>query len=172
MARCAVLARGSSNYGRITPGCPLASRSAGRRKRAGDRGGRSDWRKIRRVAQAALTTPRLFRIDPAGDAPCGAPAAGETMAGRVGYGRYDLTAPARIAQSALGIALGRGEAPPGKNCREGEFTAGSMKLAALRRMSIRPVSNCFCRGRSCAARVTIDEAIEKPLDAPRSRRRR
>jgi glycerol-3-phosphate dehydrogenase (NAD(P)+) len=119
-------------------------------------------RKLGASAQAALTTRGFAELARLGHA-CGA--RGETMAGLSGLGDLILTCSSPQSRNlALGIALGRGEAPPRDKLAEGEFTAPVLiELAASQNVDM-PVSNAVAAILSGA--VTIDEAIESLLTRP------
>jgi glycerol-3-phosphate dehydrogenase (NAD(P)+) len=118
-------------------------------------------RKLGPSAQAALTTRGFSELVRLGRA-CGA--RGETMAGLSGLGDLILTCSSPQSRNlALGIALGRGEPPPGK-LAEGEFTAPVLiELAASQNVEM-PVSNAVAAILSGA--TTIDEAIAGLLTRP------
>ena len=119
-------------------------------------------RKLGASAQAALTTRGFSELLRLGRA-CGARS--ETMAGLSGLG--DLILSCSSAQSrnfALGIALGRGEAPPPGKLAEGEFTAPVLiELAASQNVDM-PVSSAVAA--ILRGTATIDEAIESLLTRP------
>ena len=119
-------------------------------------------RKLGASAQAALTTRGFSELVRLGRA-CGARS--ETMAGLSGLG--DLILSCSSAQSrnfALGVALGRGEAPRRDKLAEGEFTAPVLiELAASQDVDM-PVSMAVAAILSGTA--TIDEAIESLLTRP------
>jgi glycerol-3-phosphate dehydrogenase (NAD(P)+) len=119
-------------------------------------------RKLGASAQAALTTRGFSELMRLGRV-CGA--RGETMAGLSGLGDLILTCSSPQSRNlALGIALGRGEAPPRDQLAEGEFTAPVLiELAASQNVDM-PVSNAVAAILSGA--VTIDEAIESLLTRP------
>jgi len=113
-------------------------------------------------ALAALTTRGFSELVRLGQA-CGARS--ETLAGLSGLGDLILTCSTPQSRNfALGLALGRGEAPPRDRLAEGEFTAPVlMELAAAEGVDM-PVSNAVAdilRGA-----VTIDDAIESLLTRP------
>jgi glycerol-3-phosphate dehydrogenase (NAD(P)+) len=119
-------------------------------------------RKLGASAQAALTTRGFSELIRLGRA-CGA--RGETMAGLSGLGDLILTCSSPQSRNlALGIALGRGEAPPRARLAEGEFTAPVLiELAASQNVDM-PVSNAVAA--ILRGAVTIDEAIESLLTRP------
>src|SRR5512140_1283734 len=119
-------------------------------------------RKLGASAQAALTTRGFSELVRLGRA-CGA--RGETMAGLSGLGDLILTCSSPQSRNlALGIALGRGEAPPQGKLAEGEFTAPVLiELAASQNVDM-PVSNAVAA--ILRGAVTIDEAIEALLTRP------
>jgi glycerol-3-phosphate dehydrogenase (NAD(P)+) len=119
-------------------------------------------RKLGASAQAALTTRGFSELIRLGRA-CGA--RGETMAGLSGLGDLILTCASPQSRNlALGIALGRGEAPSHAKLAEGEFTAPVLiELAASQNVDM-PVSNAVAAILRGAA--TIDEAIEGLLARP------
>ena len=119
-------------------------------------------RKLGASAQAALTTRGFSELIRLGRA-CGA--RGETMAGLSGLGDLILTCSSPQSRNlALGIALGRGEAPPQGKLAEGEFTAPVLiELAASQNIDM-PVSNAVAA--ILRGAVTIDEAIESLLTRP------
>jgi glycerol-3-phosphate dehydrogenase (NAD(P)+) len=113
-------------------------------------------------AQAALTTRGFSELLRLGRA-CGA--RGETMAGLSGLGDLILTCSSPQSRNlALGIALGRGQAPPREKLAEGEFTAPVLiELAASQNVDM-PVSNAVAA--ILRGAVTIDDAIESLLTRP------
>jgi glycerol-3-phosphate dehydrogenase (NAD(P)+) len=119
-------------------------------------------RKLGASAQAALTTRGFSELIRLGRA-CGA--RGETMAGLSGLGDLILTCSSPQSRNlALGIALGRGEAPSHDKLAEGEFTAPVLiELAASQNVDM-PVSNAVAA--ILRGAVTIDEAIESLLTRP------
>jgi glycerol-3-phosphate dehydrogenase (NAD(P)+) len=119
-------------------------------------------RKLGASAQAALTTRGFSELVRLGRA-CGARS--ETMAGLSGLGDLILTCSSPQSRNfALGMALGRGEAPPSDKLAEGEFTAPVLiELAASQHVDM-PVSNAVAAILRGAA--TIDEAIESLLTRP------
>jgi glycerol-3-phosphate dehydrogenase (NAD(P)+) len=119
-------------------------------------------RKLGASAQAALTTRGFSELARLGHA-CGA--RGETMAGLSGLGDLILTCSSLQSRNfALGIALGRGEAPPQGKLAEGEFTAPVLtELAASKNVDV-PVSSAVAAILSGAS--TIDAAIEGLLTRP------
>ena len=119
-------------------------------------------RKLGASAQAALTTRGFSELIRLGRA-CGA--RGDTMAGLSGLGDLILTCSSPQSRNlALGIALGRGEAPPRDKLAEGEFTAPVLiELAASQNVDM-PVSNAVAA--ILRGAVTIDAAIESLLTRP------
>lgn len=119
-------------------------------------------RKLGASALAALTTRSFSELARLGRA-CGARA--ETLAGLSGLGDLILTCSSPQSRNlALGIALGRGEAPPAGKLAEGQFTAPVLaELAASQGVDM-PVSNAVAA--ILAGRVTIDAAIEGLLTRP------
>jgi glycerol-3-phosphate dehydrogenase (NAD(P)+) len=119
-------------------------------------------RKFGASAQAALTTRGFSELARLGRA-CGARS--ETMAGLSGLGDLILTCSSPQSRNfALGVALGRGEAPPRDKLAEGEFTAPVLvELAASQNVDM-PVSQAVAAILSGA--TTIDEAIESLLTRP------
>jgi glycerol-3-phosphate dehydrogenase (NAD(P)+) len=124
--------------------------------------GISVGRKLGASAQAALTTRGFSELVRLGQA-CGA--RGETMAGLSGLGDLILTCSSLQSRNfALGIALGRGEAPPQGKLAEGEFTAPVLIELALSKNVDMPVSSAVAAILSGA--ITIDAAIEGLLTRP------
>jgi len=119
-------------------------------------------RKLGASAQAALTTRGFSELTRLGRAR-GARAA--TMAGLSGLGDLILTCSgAQSRNFALGLALGRGEAPPVGKLAEGEFTAPVLiELAASQNVDM-PVSKAVAAVLSGA--LSIDAAIESLLTRP------
>ena len=119
-------------------------------------------RKLGASAQAALTTRGFSELVRLGRA-CGA--RGETMAGLSGLGDLILTCSSPQSRNlALGIALGRGQAPSRDKLAEGEFTAPALiELAASQSVDM-PVSNAVAA--ILRGAVTIDDAIESLLTRP------
>jgi glycerol-3-phosphate dehydrogenase (NAD(P)+) len=119
-------------------------------------------RKLGASAQAALTTRGFAELMRLGRA-CGA--RGETMAGLSGLGDLILTCSSPQSRNlALGIALGRGEAPSRDKLAEGEFTAPVLiELAASQSVDM-PVSDAVAA--ILRGAVTIDDAIESLLTRP------
>src|SRR5438876_2156443 len=119
-------------------------------------------RKLGASAQAALTTRGFSELARLGRA-CGARA--ETLVGLSGLGDLILTCSSPQSRNfALGIALGRGEAPPAGRLAEGQFTAPVLvELAASQGVDM-PVSNAVAA--ILAGKVTIDAAIEGLLTRP------
>jgi glycerol-3-phosphate dehydrogenase (NAD(P)+) len=119
-------------------------------------------RKLGASALAALTTrgfSELVRLSHA----CGARS--ETMAGLSGLG--DLILSCSNLQSrnfALGIALGRGEAPAPGKLAEGEFTAPVLIELAHSKNVDMPVSSAVAA--ILSGTITIDAAIEGLLTRP------
>jgi glycerol-3-phosphate dehydrogenase (NAD(P)+) len=113
-------------------------------------------------AQAALTTRGFAELVRLGRA-CGA--RGETMAGLSGLGDLILTCASPQSRNlALGIALGRGQAPSRDKLAEGEFTAPVLiELAASQNVDM-PVSHAVAA--ILRGAVTIDDAIESLLTRP------
>jgi glycerol-3-phosphate dehydrogenase (NAD(P)+) len=119
-------------------------------------------RKLGASAQAALTTRGFSELIRLGRA-CGART--ETMSGLSGLGDLILTCSSPQSRNlALGIALGRGQAPAGDKLAEGEFTAPVLiELAAAQSVDM-PVSNAVAA--ILRGAVTIDKAIESLLTRP------
>jgi glycerol-3-phosphate dehydrogenase (NAD(P)+) len=119
-------------------------------------------RKFGASAQAALTTRGFSELVRLGRA-CGARS--ETMAGLSGLGDLILSCASPQSRNfALGMALGRGEAPPRDKLAEGEFTAPVLiELAASQGVDM-PVSHAVAAILSGA--TTIDAAIESLLTRP------
>jgi glycerol-3-phosphate dehydrogenase (NAD(P)+) len=119
-------------------------------------------RKLGASAQAALTTRGFSELVRLGQA-CGA--RGETMVGLSGLGDLILTCSSLQSRNfALGIALGRGEAPPPGKLAEGEFTAPVLtELAASKQVDM-PVSSAVAA--ILRGAITIDAAIEGLLTRP------
>jgi glycerol-3-phosphate dehydrogenase (NAD(P)+) len=119
-------------------------------------------RKLGASAQAALTTRGFAELMRLGRA-CGA--RGETMAGLSGLGDLILTCASPQSRNlALGIALGRGQAPSRDKLAEGEFTAPVLiELAASQNVDM-PVSHAVAA--ILRGAVTIDDAIESLLTRP------
>src|SRR6201986_1230822 len=119
-------------------------------------------RQLGASALAALTTRGFSELVRLGHA-CGA--RGETMAGLSGLGDLILTCSSPQSRNlALGIALGRGQAPPREKLAEGEFTAPVLiELAASQNVDM-PVSNAVAA--ILRGAVTIDDAIESLLTRP------
>ena len=113
-------------------------------------------------AQAALTTRGFSELARLGRA-CGARA--ETLVGLSGLGDLVLSCSSLQSRNfALGIALGRGEAPPAGKLAEGQFTAPVLaELAASQGVDM-PVSNAVAA--ILAGKTTIDAAIEGLLTRP------
>jgi len=113
-------------------------------------------------AQAALTTrgfSELARFGRAGGART------ETLVGLSGLGDLILTCSSPQSRNfALGLALGRGEAPPAGKLAEGEFTAPVLvELAASQNIDM-PVSRAVAA--ILGQQLTIDAAIEALLTRP------
>jgi glycerol-3-phosphate dehydrogenase (NAD(P)+) len=118
-------------------------------------------RKLGASAQAALTTRGFSELVRLGQA-CGA--RGETMAGLSGLGDLILSCSSLQSRNfALGIALGRGEAPP-PGLAEGEFSAPVLTELALSKNVDMPVSSAVAAILNGA--ITIDAAIEGLLTRP------
>jgi glycerol-3-phosphate dehydrogenase (NAD(P)+) len=119
-------------------------------------------RKFGASAQAALTTRGFSELARLGRA-CGARS--ETMAGLSGLGDLILTCSSPQSRNfALGVALGRGDAPARDKLAEGEFTAPVLvELAASQNVDM-PVSQAVAAILSGA--TTIDAAIENLLTRP------
>ena len=85
--------------------------------------------------------------------------------GLSGLGDLDLSCSSLQSRNfALGIALGRGEAPNRDKLAEGEFTAPVLiELAASQNVDM-PVSNAVAA--ILSGKVTIDAAIEGLLTRP------
>ena len=113
-------------------------------------------------AQAALTTRGFSELARFGRA---LGARGETMVGLSGLGDLILTCSSPQSRNfALGLALGRGEAPPAGKLAEGEFTAPVLvELAASRNIDM-PVSNAVAA--ILAGKLTVDAAIGGLLARP------
>jgi len=119
-------------------------------------------RKLGASALAALTTRGFSELVRLGHA-CGARS--ETMAGLSGLGDLILTCSNQQSRNfALGIALGRGEAPPPGKLAEGEFTAPVLIELAVSKNIDMPVSSAVAAILNGA--VTIDAAIEGLLTRP------
>ncbi len=119
-------------------------------------------RKLGASAQAALTTRGFSELVRLGQA-CGA--RGETLVGLSGLGDLILTCASLQSRNfALGIALGRGEAPPPGKLAEGEFTAPVLiELAASKQVDM-PVSSAVAA--ILRGTITIEAAIEGLLTRP------
>lgn len=119
-------------------------------------------RKLGASAQAALTTRGFSELARLGRA-CGARA--ETLTGLSGLGDLILTCSSPQSRNfALGIALGRGEAPSPGKLAEGQFTAPVLvELAASQGVDM-PVSNAVAA--ILAGKTSIDGAIEGLLTRP------
>jgi glycerol-3-phosphate dehydrogenase (NAD(P)+) len=119
-------------------------------------------RKLGASALAALTTRGFSELVRLGHA-CGARS--ETMAGLSGLGDLILTCSNPQSRNfALGIALGRGEAPPAGKLAEGQFTAPVLLELAVSKNVDMPVSSAVAAILNGA--VTIDAAIEGLLTRP------
>jgi glycerol-3-phosphate dehydrogenase (NAD(P)+) len=121
-----------------------------------------EGRKLGASALAALTTRGFSELARLGRA-CGARS--ETLVGLSGLGDLVLSCSSLQSRNfALGIALGRGEAPNRDKLAEGEFTAPVLiELAASQNVDM-PVSNAVAA--ILSGRVTIDAAIEGLLTRP------
>jgi glycerol-3-phosphate dehydrogenase (NAD(P)+) len=119
-------------------------------------------RKLGASAQAALTTRGFSELARFGRA-LGARA--ETMVGLSGLGDLILTCSSPQSRNfALGIALGRGEAPPAGKLAEGASTAPVLvELAASRKVEM-PVSSAVAA--ILGKKLTIDAAIDGLLTRP------
>jgi glycerol-3-phosphate dehydrogenase (NAD(P)+) len=119
-------------------------------------------RQLGASALAALTTRGFSELARLGRA-CGARS--ETLVGLSGLGDLVLSCSSLQSRNfALGIALGRGEAPDRTKLAEGEFTAPVLiELAASRNVDM-PVSNAVAA--ILSGKVTIDAAIEGLLTRP------
>ncbi|MBR1123311.1 NAD(P)-dependent glycerol-3-phosphate dehydrogenase [Bradyrhizobium lablabi] len=119
-------------------------------------------RKLGASALAALTTRGFTELARLGRA-CGARP--ETLSGLSGLGDLILTCSSPQSRNfALGIALGRGEAPQQGKLAEGAFTAPVLiELAASQGVDM-PVSQAVAA--ILAGRITIDAAIEGLLTRP------
>jgi glycerol-3-phosphate dehydrogenase (NAD(P)+) len=121
-----------------------------------------EGRKLGASALAALTTRGFSELARLGRA-CGARS--ETLVGLSGLGDLVLSCSSLQSRNfALGIALGRGEAPNRAKLAEGEFTAPVLiELAASQNVDM-PVSNAVAA--ILSGKVTIDAAIEGLLTRP------
>lgn len=121
-----------------------------------------EGRKLGASALAALTTRGFNELARLGRA-CGARS--ETLVGLSGLGDLVLSCSSLQSRNfALGIALGRGEAPNRDKLAEGEFTAPVLiELAASQNVDM-PVSNAVAA--ILGGKVTIDAAIEGLLTRP------
>jgi len=119
-------------------------------------------RKLGASAQAALTTRGFAELARFGRA---LGARSETLGGLSGLGDLILTCSSPQSRNfALGLALGRGEAPPAGKLAEGQFTAPVLaELAASQGVDM-PVSTAVAAILSGA--TTIDAAIEGLLTRP------
>jgi glycerol-3-phosphate dehydrogenase (NAD(P)+) len=119
-------------------------------------------RKLGASAQAALTTRSFTELARLGRA-CGARA--ETLVGLSGLGDLILTCSSLQSRNlALGIALGRGEAPPSGKLAEGQFTAPVLAELAASQAVDMPVSNAVAA--ILSGKISIDAAIEGLLTRP------
>jgi glycerol-3-phosphate dehydrogenase (NAD(P)+) len=121
-----------------------------------------EGRKLGASALAALTTRGFSELARLGRA-CGARS--ETLVGLSGLGDLVLSCSSLQSRNfALGIALGRGEAPNRDKLAEGEFTAPALiELAASQNVDM-PVSTAVAA--ILGGKVTIDAAIEGLLTRP------
>ena len=121
-----------------------------------------EGRNLGASALAALTTRGFSELARLGRA-CGARP--ETLVGLSGLGDLILSCSSHQSRNfALGIALGRGEAPPSGKLAEGQFTAPVLvELAASQDVDM-PVSNAVAA--ILAGKITIDAAIEGLLTRP------
>src|SRR5437667_650622 len=119
-------------------------------------------RKLGASALAALTTRGFAELARLGRS-CGA--RGETLSGLSGLGDLILTCSSPQSRNfALGIALGRNEAPQQGKLAEGVFTAPVLiELAASQNVDM-PVSQAVAA--ILGGRITIDAAIEGLLTRP------
>ena len=119
-------------------------------------------RKLGASAQAAVTTRGFSELARFGRA---MGARGETMVGLSGLGDLILTCSNPQSRNfALGLALGRGHAPPPGKLAEGEFTAPVLvELAASQNVDM-PVSKAVAA--ILGGKITIDAAIEGLLTRP------
>ena len=119
-------------------------------------------RKLGASALAALTTRGFSELMRLGRA-CGARA--ETLAGLSGLGDLMLTCSSPQSRNfALGIALGRGEAPPRRQARRGRVhRAGADRTGGFAR---RRYAGIKCGRGDPGGKVTIDAAIEGLLTRP------
>ena len=113
-------------------------------------------------AQAALTTRAFSELARFGRA---LGARSETLVGLSGLGDLILTCSSPQSRNfALGLALGRDQAPPHGKLAEGEFTAPVLvELAASKHVEM-PVSKAVAA--ILSGRITIDAAIEGLLTRP------
>jgi glycerol-3-phosphate dehydrogenase (NAD(P)+) len=119
-------------------------------------------RKLGASALAALTTRAFSELVRLGLA-CGARS--ETISGLSGLGDLILSCSSPQSRNfSLGIALGRGENPPGDKLSEGEFTAPVLAELAVARHVDMPVAMAVAA--ILSRKVTIDEAIEQLLTRP------
>jgi glycerol-3-phosphate dehydrogenase (NAD(P)+) len=121
-----------------------------------------EGRKLGASALAALTTRGFSELARLGRA-CGARP--ETLAGLSGLGDLILSCASPQSRNfALGMTLGRGEAPNRGKLAEGEFTAPVLiELAASQNVDM-PVSNAVAA--ILSGKTTIDAAIEGLLTRP------
>ncbi len=119
-------------------------------------------RRLGASAQAALTTRGFSELARLGRA---LGARGETLVGLSGLGDLILTCSTPQSRNfALGLALGRDEAPPPGKLAEGEFTAPVLvELAASQNVDM-PVSKAVAA--ILSKTITIDAAIEGLLTRP------
>jgi glycerol-3-phosphate dehydrogenase (NAD(P)+) len=119
-------------------------------------------RKLGASAQAALTTRGFAELARFGR---GLGARSETLMGLSGLGDLILSCSSPQSRNfALGLALGRGEAPPAGKLAEGEFTAPVLiELAASHDIEM-PVSSAVAA--ILSGKTTIDAAIEGLLTRP------
>jgi glycerol-3-phosphate dehydrogenase (NAD(P)+) len=113
-------------------------------------------------AQAALTTRGFSELARFGRA---SGARSETLVGLSCLGDLILTCSSLQSRNfALGLALGRGEAPPAGKLAEGEFTAPVLVELATSQNIDMPVSRAVAA--ILGQRLTIDAAIEALLTRP------
>ena len=119
-------------------------------------------RQLGASAQAALTTRGFSELVRLGRA-CGARS--ETMSGLTGLGDLILSSSSLQSRNfSLGLALGRGEAPPQGKLAEGEFTAPVLIELARAQDVDMPVANAVAA--ILNGSTTIDQAIENLLTRP------